>query len=193
MMTVYIAIIRVPEDNIKDYTYFEISSILMNFNTDGNIYSVDNSVAYGIYGWTTKKSIYKEFQRVRSKHIFHKIIRKMTKSEYKKFAERYADYELCNRNIGTCEIISTSFEEEISSDEIYEIMYTKMSSMDLPDLNIFNDGVLEALIDLACEYLYSALMGDPDALMYAENNVWKYDIFEAFVELFGNTFSERII
>lgn len=188
-MKVHVFIIRVREDNIKQYRYFES---LMN-DEPLNAWEITNSIAYGVYAWTTKKNLCNKFKQERSKKIFQHIIRKMNKSEYTTFKEEYADFELGDLDIGSCNITSTTYEGLRSSEDIIDFIYDRMSNMKLFEESILNHDIRVALYDLAYDVLYSSIMlVDDDALLYGESYLWRYDELEMFISLFGNTFSERI-
>ena len=161
-----------------------------------------------LYGYTTKKSIIKEFENQRNMKHFAILSREFTKNEYMLFDRDNRHMYLDIRRYDTyikdeaghfkdyIEIVSTEYEEEQTYVKADSALFEVGKFTDYP-LYIFNEEIVKSLKilqynvirDFRSDYHYNAQAD----LMFPVVNIGKkssdirVDTFYIFMFLFGNT------
>lgn len=136
---------------------------------------------FGLYAWTTSKSIAKEFFEVRNKNIYTLIKREVDDDEYERIKYDFNVLKLDRRvyyldrdhkNDKSVEIVSTKNEYVCTTMEYEEYLWEfgPPISEDVP-YNMFNDKVLQALDTIGYTKGYDLNYGVDDSRDTVEYNL----------------------
>lgn len=161
-----------------------------------------------LYAISNNKELVQEFKETRNMNFFRIKKDEMTKSEYKKYADKYKAYVLGMRGYIThsdisrtkskiVSIVSTSYEEEtvyIKSGHTQ----SELAKHTLEDSDIFNDEIIEALKYFMYFDFYMTSSSDEfdyySGYQISINDSfkdWNVDMLELFIMFYGNTLSSK--
>lgn len=172
MRKIYFIYVTIPEKVFNTKVKYLISN--------SHNYRWKNGNMYGLYAWSTKKKLIKEFLEIRNNSIYTVINKEIDEDYYKEVKSTYGTSELklleykhldSNKNLNTIEVVSTKDELRCSTIDHQEYLEEFGPSVysDLP-ITLFNDKLYVALDTIGYVSDYYSLYGtDEEADYYAYN------------------------